>query len=134
MNHLSGTASAEELLYHAVWWFVQQIGALTSNALFEATRVALGGSGDLYQGLLCGAQSTNGSTKDPRLTGLEHYTGTQVFFMTACLGLCEEDASGRHWSSECNAAARNYAPFAEAFHCSTDTPMNPKEKCRLLKS
>ncbi|XP_070381654.1 endothelin-converting enzyme-like 1 isoform X2 [Dermacentor albipictus] len=343
MNHLSGTASAEELLYHAVWWFVQQIGALTSNALFETTRVALGESGDLYQGLLCGAQatvmqsvedtlnmvqsvavttarvsrhlgqmardstysmlleshpavwptpptfepadferlygehaddgsrgffghwrssrvgiqrsfgrgvhsaaaqfykldpssltaysralkavsvataalqpplyygagtaamrfgglgfayaaqlvrnmdvgalldaaaareshvaeekdhllesfdcsdasekrrafphlpalvlahaayskSTNGSTKDPRLTGLEQYTGTQVFFMTACLGLCEEDASGRHWSSECNAAARNYAPFAEAFHCSTDTPMNPKEKCRLLKS
>ncbi|XP_037528349.2 uncharacterized protein LOC119405585 [Rhipicephalus sanguineus] len=56
MNELAISTSAEYLLYHTVWWFVQQIGALTSNALFEATRVAVGESGNLYQGLLCGVQ------------------------------------------------------------------------------
>ncbi|KAL1478539.1 hypothetical protein MTO96_016224 [Rhipicephalus appendiculatus] len=56
MNELARSTSAEQLLYHTVWWFVQQIGALTSNALFEATGVALGPAGNLYQGLLCGVQ------------------------------------------------------------------------------
>ncbi|KAH7935387.1 hypothetical protein HPB52_006886 [Rhipicephalus sanguineus] len=61
------------------------------------------------------------------------FTSTQVFFMTACLSLCEEDAAGRHRSDDCNAAARNFAPFVEAFGCSPGSPMNRREKCRLLK-
>lgn len=360
MNELAGSKSAEQLLFHTAWWFVQQIGALTSNALFEATRVALGGAGSLYQGLLCGVQvsviyntllasrhatsvppatrqsvydtlnlvhsvavttvrtsnslgplvkdsvyymllgthpvvwplppnidatqlwsyygdivedsraffghwhssrlgiqrsfgrrvhtiaaefykldptslatyspafkgvsvataairaplyygagtaamrfgglgfvyaaqlvrnmdaralqdaaaiaespvaleadhlfqsfqcsdaqekraafphlpalalayaaynkSLNGTVEDVRLKGLEAFTPTQVFFMTACLSLCEEDAAGRHWSGDCNAAARNFAPFVEAFGCSPGSPMNRKEKCHLLKA
>ncbi|KAH7970514.1 hypothetical protein HPB49_008733 [Dermacentor silvarum] len=53
MNHLSRSTSAELLLYHAVWWFVQQIGALTSNTLFDYTRTAFGESDSA---LRCGVQ------------------------------------------------------------------------------
>ncbi|XP_070382427.1 uncharacterized protein [Dermacentor albipictus] len=56
MNVASGALTARELLYHTVWWFVQQIGALTSNELFEATRVAFGKGNEAYQELLCGVQ------------------------------------------------------------------------------
>ncbi|KAL3194516.1 hypothetical protein MRX96_016150 [Rhipicephalus microplus] len=79
-------------------------------------------------------KSSNGTAEDARLKGLEAFTPTQVFFMTACLSLCEEDAAGRHWSGDCNAAARNFAPFVEAFGCSPGSPMNRKEKCDLLKA
>ncbi|KAK8779403.1 hypothetical protein V5799_019256, partial [Amblyomma americanum] len=56
MNQLVSSTSALELLHHTDWWFVQQIGALTSNALFDATGSAFGDAGGVYQGLLCSIQ------------------------------------------------------------------------------
>ncbi|KAL3215967.1 hypothetical protein MRX96_033321 [Rhipicephalus microplus] len=70
-------------------------------------------------------------TEQPRLKGMEQFTGEQVFFMTVCLSLCQED--GPHRSSPpCNAAVRNFAPFATAFNCSRRSAMNPAKKCHLL--
>ncbi|XP_075742051.1 uncharacterized protein LOC142795093 [Rhipicephalus microplus] len=56
MDVATRALSAQQLLYHTVWWFVQQVGALTSNSLFETATFALGESSTLYQGLLCGIQ------------------------------------------------------------------------------
>ncbi|KAH7935386.1 hypothetical protein HPB52_006885 [Rhipicephalus sanguineus] len=78
-------------------------------------------------------KTVNG-TSEPRLKGLEQYTAQQVFFMTACLTLCEEDHAGNRHSPDCNAAARNFAPFAEAFHCPLGSPMNRRDKCSMLTS
>ncbi|XP_037567921.2 uncharacterized protein LOC119448773 [Dermacentor silvarum] len=78
-------------------------------------------------------QSVSG-TVEPRLKGLEDFTAEQVFFMTMCLSLCQEDGAGRRSSPPCNAAARNFAPFAAAFRCTDKSAMNPAEKCRFLGS
>ncbi|XP_075543806.1 uncharacterized protein LOC142578293 [Dermacentor variabilis] len=77
-------------------------------------------------------QSVSG-TVEARLKGLEDFTAEQVFFMTMCLSLCQEDGAGRRSSPPCNAAARNFAPFAAAFRCSDKSAMNPAEKCRFLE-
>lgn len=74
------------------------------------------------------------ATSEPRLKGLEEYTGRQIFFMTACRSLCEEDAAGHRQSLACSAAARNFAPFSEAFRCSYGSAMNRRDKCSLLTS
>ncbi|KAL1416868.1 hypothetical protein MTO96_027463 [Rhipicephalus appendiculatus] len=74
-------------------------------------------------------QSVRG-TEEPRLKGMEGFTGEQVFFMTACLTLCQED--GQRSSPPCNAAVRNFAPFAAAFNCSHTSAMNPAKKCHFL--
>ncbi|XP_077519529.1 uncharacterized protein LOC144129349 [Amblyomma americanum] len=76
-------------------------------------------------------QALNG-THDQRLIGLEAFSGEQVFFMTTCLSLCEEGSAGQPSSAACNAAARNYAPFAAAFRCSNGSAMNPAAKCRFF--
>ncbi|KAH8026272.1 hypothetical protein HPB51_017810 [Rhipicephalus microplus] len=76
------------------------------------------------------SQSVRG-TEQPRLKGMEQFTGEQVFFMTMCLSLCQEDGPLRS-SPPCNAAVRNFAPFATAFNCSRRSAMNPAKKCHLL--
>ncbi|KAH6937109.1 hypothetical protein HPB50_025570 [Hyalomma asiaticum] len=78
-------------------------------------------------------QSVSG-TEEPRLKGMEGFTGAQVFFMTMCFSLCQDDGAGRRSSPPCNAAVRNFAPFATAFRCSDKSPMNPAKKCRFLGS
>ncbi|XP_075742169.1 endothelin-converting enzyme 2-like, partial [Rhipicephalus microplus] len=78
-------------------------------------------------------KTVNG-TDEIRLKGLEEYSAEQVFFMTACLTMCEQDAAGRRHSPNCNAAVRNFAPFAEAFNCPLGSPMNLRDKCTLLTS
>ncbi|KAL1478540.1 hypothetical protein MTO96_016225 [Rhipicephalus appendiculatus] len=79
------------------------------------------------------SKTVNG-TSDIRLKGLEEYSAEQVFFMTACLTMCEQDSAGRRHSPNCNAAARNFAPFAEAFNCPLGSPMNRRDKCTILTS
>ncbi|KAL3194513.1 hypothetical protein MRX96_016147 [Rhipicephalus microplus] len=81
-----------------------------------------------------GDTNTVNGTDEIRLKGLEEYSAEQVFFMTACLTMCEQDAAGRSHSPNCNAAVRNFAPFAEAFNCPLGSPMNLRDKCTLLTS
>ncbi|KAH7969561.1 hypothetical protein HPB52_019432 [Rhipicephalus sanguineus] len=76
-------------------------------------------------------QSVRG-TEQRRLKGMEDFTGEQVFFMTVCLALCQDDGVGKRASPSCNAAVRNFAPFAAAFSCSHTSAMNPAKKCRFL--
>ncbi|KAK8769353.1 hypothetical protein V5799_014182 [Amblyomma americanum] len=56
INRLVNSMSALELVYHTIWWLVQQIGSLTSNALFAATGAAFGERGNISQALLCSIQ------------------------------------------------------------------------------
>ncbi|KAK8757434.1 hypothetical protein V5799_004937 [Amblyomma americanum] len=69
---------------------------------------------------------------DAPLKGPEWYSPEQVFFLTFCHATCEIDSSGRLMSQYCNAAARNYAPFAAAFSCSSESNMNPEDKCEYF--
>ncbi|XP_077531267.1 endothelin-converting enzyme 1-like [Haemaphysalis longicornis] len=58
------------------------------------------------------------------------YTEEQVFFITACFTLCSiPSLAGRFFGGDCNKAARNYAPIAEAFHCRDGASMKPKTPC-----
>ncbi|XP_054926337.1 uncharacterized protein [Dermacentor andersoni] len=70
--------------------------------------------------------------EDTRLKGMEQYSGEQVFFLTMCHTLCEVDGRGSAWSPACNAAAREFKPFAKAFRCAGGSPMNPKKKCNFF--
>ncbi|CAN8005025.1 unnamed protein product, partial [Ixodes hexagonus] len=68
---------------------------------------------------------------DLRLKNLEGYTPEQVFFITLCFTTCYHDVvSGR--SGGCNEFLRHFPPFAEAFHCSLLSGMNPQEKCETF--
>ncbi|KAH9369371.1 hypothetical protein HPB48_022462 [Haemaphysalis longicornis] len=58
------------------------------------------------------------------------YTEEQVFFITACFTLCTiESSTGSFYGGDCNKAAKNYAPFAEAFGCRDGAPMKPANVC-----
>ncbi|XP_077483615.1 neprilysin-11-like [Amblyomma americanum] len=72
--------------------------------------------------------------KDERLRGMEQYSEEQVFFLTMCHTLCEEDGRGSTWSPACNAVARNFAPFARAFKCGGGSAMHPAKKCSFLNA
>ncbi|XP_065282377.1 uncharacterized protein [Dermacentor albipictus] len=78
-----------------------------------------------------GVRALNGS-EDARLKGMQQYSGEKVFFLTMCHTLCEVDGRGSAWSPACNAAAREFEPFAKAFGCVGGSSMNPKEKCNFF--
>ncbi|KAL1447779.1 hypothetical protein MTO96_044221, partial [Rhipicephalus appendiculatus] len=61
------------------------------------------------------------------LLGLEEFSGAQMFFLSACLQLCDAPLSRR---SECNFALRQSDAFASVFSCAEGTRMNPRDKCR----
>ncbi|KAH9369370.1 hypothetical protein HPB48_022461 [Haemaphysalis longicornis] len=70
----------------------------------------------------------NDSKQSQRVT--LDYTEEQEFFITACFTLCTTpNPSGSFFGGDCNKAARNYAPFAEAFGCRDGAPMKPKKPC-----
>ncbi|XP_077495674.1 endothelin-converting enzyme 2-like [Amblyomma americanum] len=54
-------------------------------------------------------------------------SGDQAFFMTLCYMTCS-----RERGVDCNKAVRNFAPFADAFHCARGTAMNPESKCSFF--
>ncbi|KAK8772663.1 hypothetical protein V5799_024092 [Amblyomma americanum] len=70
--------------------------------------------------------------EDLPLKGMEQYSAEQVFFLTACHGMCELGANGQLQSETCNRMMRNFEPFSAAFSCPRGSPMNPEEKCRYL--
>ncbi|XP_065296909.1 phosphate-regulating neutral endopeptidase PHEX-like isoform X2 [Dermacentor albipictus] len=60
------------------------------------------------------------------------FSGDQVFFMTLCYMTCTRpDAVGPH-TVDCNKAVRSSEAFARAFHCSPESQMNPKMKCKFF--
>ncbi|KAH6932059.1 hypothetical protein HPB50_002726 [Hyalomma asiaticum] len=63
-----------------------------------------------------------------RLHGLDEFDDDQVFFLTYCLMTCAVNSSG----DSCNVPLRQMHRFASAFHCETDTPMNPQKKCTFF--
>ncbi|KAH6930083.1 hypothetical protein HPB50_009001 [Hyalomma asiaticum] len=79
-----------------------------------------------------GCEVLNGS-RDQRLKGMEQYSGEQVFLLTMCHSLCEEDGRGSNWAPACNAAVRESEPFAKAFGCKPGSAMNPKDKCSFMQ-
>ncbi|KAK8767666.1 hypothetical protein V5799_005555 [Amblyomma americanum] len=58
-------------------------------------------------------------------------TEEQVFFMTACLGMCKHQR-GRSEKS-CNKALVAFRPFAEAFQCDSSSEMRFPEKCPFFR-
>ncbi|XP_037564883.1 membrane metallo-endopeptidase-like 1 [Dermacentor silvarum] len=60
------------------------------------------------------------------------FSGDQVFFMTLCYMTCTRpDVMGPH-TVDCNKAVRNSEAFARAFHCPSESQMNPKRKCNFF--
>lgn len=76
-----------------------------------------------------------------KLPGLEKYSNEQLFFISFGNLWCETytPAASRYAleDSHCPGKIRlkgvlsNSEEFAQTFKCKRDTPMNPKEKCRL---
>ncbi|XP_070388384.1 uncharacterized protein [Dermacentor albipictus] len=73
----------------------------------------------------------NSSTDTP-LRGLEGYSPEQVFFLTFCHATCEVDSSGLLTSQYCSNAVKNFAPFAVAFSCTSESEMNIDERCEYV--
>ncbi|KAH6924434.1 hypothetical protein HPB50_017491 [Hyalomma asiaticum] len=71
--------------------------------------------------------SVGSSGSGAHLLGLEDFSGAQMFFLTACLQLCDAPLSRR---AECNFALRQSDAFASVFSCREGTRMNTKNKCR----
>ncbi|KAK8765939.1 hypothetical protein V5799_007287 [Amblyomma americanum] len=64
------------------------------------------------------------------LGDLVDYTPDQIFFITYCHMLCAlGNGTFDGDEDECTYAAKNFEPFAEAFACPVDSPMNPPRKC-----
>ncbi|XP_050028505.1 neprilysin-11-like [Dermacentor andersoni] len=70
---------------------------------------------------------------DEALQGIVRgFSGDQVFFMTLCYMTCTRpDAVGPH-TVDCNKAVRSSEAFATAFHCPSESQMNPKMKCKFF--
>nr|XP_054928971.1 neprilysin-1-like [Dermacentor andersoni] len=56
----------------------------------------------------------------------------KVFFMTLCYISCSISGDQHSRNFDCNKVARNSKAFAEAFHCSTGSKMNPHKKCQFF--
>ncbi|XP_072144433.1 endothelin-converting enzyme 2-like [Dermacentor andersoni] len=56
MAALMGNVTALELLYHTSWWFVQQIGSLTSNTIFNSFATRHKSFGETIQKVMCAYQ------------------------------------------------------------------------------
>ncbi|KAH7934000.1 hypothetical protein HPB49_020200 [Dermacentor silvarum] len=90
-------------------WLRRAIGIEAAwRALRRAPSVDVGGSGG-------------------HLLGLEDFSGAQLFFLAACLQLCDAPLSRR---AECNFALRQSDAFASVFACAEGSHMNPRDKCR----
>ncbi|XP_050040404.1 neprilysin-1-like [Dermacentor andersoni] len=71
-------------------------------------------------------------SRDAAVSGLDAYTGPQLFFMASCYSLCpgsDEDADD---GAQCNAHLKHVDEFAQAFECAPGTPMNPLTKCSTM--
>ncbi|KAL3206061.1 hypothetical protein MRX96_040420 [Rhipicephalus microplus] len=70
------------------------------------------------------------AVEDFRILHLEQFTDKQIFFLAFCYSQCSKRPQTR--GDECNVPAKNSHLFAEAFHCSSKSPMNPPEKCQFF--
>ncbi|XP_072141231.1 neprilysin-1-like [Dermacentor andersoni] len=73
------------------------------------------------------APSVETSGSGGHLLGLEDFSSAHLFFLAACLQLCDAPLSRR---AECNFALRQSDAFASVFACAEGSNMNPKDKCR----
>nr|XP_037275969.1 neprilysin-1-like [Rhipicephalus microplus] len=71
------------------------------------------------------------AVEDFRILHLEQFTDKQIFFLAFCYSQCSKRPQTR--GDECNVPAKNSYLFAEAFHCSSKSPMNPPEKCQFFE-
>ncbi|XP_037567890.1 neprilysin [Dermacentor silvarum] len=70
----------------------------------------------------------DGLSSDVRVRPFEEFTGEQLFFMSVCRNTCQLQR-GTKTSKTCNAALRDFEPFAAAFGCPKGSFMNPDKKC-----
>ncbi|KAK8777902.1 hypothetical protein V5799_020756 [Amblyomma americanum] len=78
-----------------------------------------------------GSLAQDGQSHDVRVRSLEEFTGEQLFFLSFCRNTCHLE-HGSKMSKMCNAALRDFEPFAAAFHCSKGSAMNPDRKCTFF--
>ncbi|CAJ0574270.1 unnamed protein product, partial [Mesorhabditis spiculigera] len=83
--------------------------------------------------------------RPPKLPGLQEYTNEQLFFLAHAQFLCgrvpdpnsRDDPyfMGEHppLSVRLNGSLQNFEPFAVAFKCKINSPMNPMKKCRVWR-
>lgn len=68
-------------------------------------------------------------TEGPKL--FSSRTEAQVFFITACLGMCKHHRGGS--DTRCNKAVMAFRPFAKAFQCDSASEMNRPQKCAFFQ-
>ncbi|XP_054930159.1 neprilysin-like [Dermacentor andersoni] len=64
------------------------------------------------------------------IEGLEHYTGLELLFMTACFSLCSGRIKAKR--HECELLAQHVPEFDEAFRCPPTDQRNQSFQCQLL--
>ncbi|CAJ0574170.1 unnamed protein product, partial [Mesorhabditis spiculigera] len=81
----------------------------------------------------------------PKWPGLQKYTNDQLFFISLAQGWCGRiravEFRSDNWQAQkhppgrirINEAMKNFEHFGAAFKCPLDSPMNPKDKCRVWR-
>lgn len=80
--------------------------------------------------------------RNTRLPGLEGLTADMLFFVNYAVGHCDREhpnfarrqieyKDSMPAQLRVNVPLKNYPKFAEAFHCATSSPMNPKTRCEI---
>ncbi|KAH7954220.1 hypothetical protein HPB49_016683 [Dermacentor silvarum] len=81
-------------------------------------------------GALVDAYRRNNPSSSWAIEGLEHYTGLELLFMTACFSLCTGRFKAEHHG--CDLLARNVPEFDEVFRCTPRDQRNQSFQCELL--
>ncbi|KAK8756626.1 hypothetical protein V5799_000674 [Amblyomma americanum] len=68
---------------------------------------------------------------DQSVSGLEEYTGTQLFFIALCYHKCRGRAK-RNLETVCDIPFKYFPEFAAAFRCDPRTSMHPLQRCGLF--
>ncbi|XP_050042369.2 endothelin-converting enzyme 1-like [Dermacentor andersoni] len=64
---------------------------------------------------------------------LRDFSSEKSFFVTMCYLLCDGRDNPEAAEFACNAAVKNIKAFSVAYHCEKETPMHPRQKCRLFE-
>ncbi|XP_046389979.1 neprilysin-4-like [Ischnura elegans] len=112
--------------------------AMANGVITQGENIA--DNGGIRQAYLAYRRFVQKHGPEPRLQGLEEFTPEQLFFLGFAMVWCESsttEALLQEVLSDPHSIHRlrvqgtlsNSEDFAEAFHCSSESTMNPKEKC-----
>ncbi|KAK8768160.1 hypothetical protein V5799_015374 [Amblyomma americanum] len=85
-----------------------------------------------FQGYLSAVARDYRALEDLKVAHLEGFTDEQIFFLTYCYTMCAKRR--QTGGDECNVPLKNFPPFAAAFKCAVNSPMNLAKKCTFLSN